>query len=577
MNFSSRVANKHSRRKLSSRAAVALALALVVATAATTRVTAASLTMTGFSPTSGPVGTGVTITGTGFTNGDVVSFNGKNASSASANSTGTKLYTHVPAFATSGVVMVTDPATGQDASLPGSSFTVTQGIYAAPNNAWAGGKLVLSGSALTPDQSEAVYIGSIRVGTAITDRYGDFQIGVSVPWDETPGKKYIYALDPNIGKVIYILYILGAWPQFRHDANHLGVQTYETSITPSNVAKLGHNYKWAYETGGDVESTPAVADGMVYVGSDDGNVYGLNAATGKKVWSYTPVVPSGSPGPIIASPAVANGRVFVDSTDGYFYALDSSSGKLLWQRSITTPSSDNNSSPVAANGMVYVGTHDGYLYAFNQATGSNTWDFPVNSGKPFDSPAVANGIVYVGSQDGHVYAVNASTGHQAWARSTGEILNSSPTVANGEVYVGTDAGRLFSLNASNGTVTWTWSSTSANPSDGQPMESSPAVAGGLVFIGSDYGSMYAVSLSTGKLVWSYASFLYPIADSPAVANGIVFIVGGTYQPIVGLDAKTGDTLWDGYSWGPSGSSPVVSNGMVYIGTNDANAVLAFGL
>ena len=64
-----------------------------------------------------------------------------------------------------------------------------------------------------------------------------------------------------------------------------------------------------------VYSSPAVANGVVYVGSDDGNVYALNASTGAKLWSYT----TGSY--VDSSPAVANGVVYVGSSDGNVYAF----------------------------------------------------------------------------------------------------------------------------------------------------------------------------------------------------------------------------------------------------------------
>ena len=50
-------------------------------------------------------------------------------------------------------------------------------------------------------------------------------------------------------------------------------------------------------------SSAAVADGVVYVGSDDGNLYALNASTGAKVWSYF------TRDGVSSSPAVANGVV----------------------------------------------------------------------------------------------------------------------------------------------------------------------------------------------------------------------------------------------------------------------------
>jgi PGF-CTERM protein len=72
---------------------------------------------------------------------------------------------------------------------------------------------------------------------------------------------------------------------------------------------------WNYTTGSYVDSSPAVANGTVYVGSDDGNVYALNATIGAKLWSYT------TEDAVLSSPAVSNGVVYVGSNDGNVYAL----------------------------------------------------------------------------------------------------------------------------------------------------------------------------------------------------------------------------------------------------------------
>ena len=77
---------------------------------------------------------------------------------------------------------------------------------------------------------------------------------------------------------------------------------------------------WNYTTGGDVNSSPAVVDGVVYVGSDDDNVYALNAANGAKLWNYT------TGGDVASSPAVVGGVVYVGSEDDNVYALNATNG-----------------------------------------------------------------------------------------------------------------------------------------------------------------------------------------------------------------------------------------------------------
>jgi len=92
------------------------------------------------------------------------------------------------------------------------------------------------------------------------------------------------------------------WSMFRHDLTHAG---YSVSTAP-----LTNQLLWSYATGNSVAySSPAVLNGVVYVGSDDDYVYALDAATGAYIWSYK------TGGSVDSSPAVVNGIVYVGSED----------------------------------------------------------------------------------------------------------------------------------------------------------------------------------------------------------------------------------------------------------------------
>jgi len=95
-----------------------------------------------------------------------------------------------------------------------------------------------------------------------------------------------------------------------------------------------------------------VANGMVYVACS-GNFCALKASTGVLLWSY-------ATNGYADSPAVANGVVYFGTEDNNVYALNAKSGALLW----SYPTGAEFSSPVVANGMVYVGSDDGNVYAF---------------------------------------------------------------------------------------------------------------------------------------------------------------------------------------------------------------------
>ena len=87
------------------------------------------------------------------------------------------------------------------------------------------------------------------------------------------------------------------WTKYHHDLSNSGEST---STGPESNKVL-----WSYTTGSCIWSSPAVADGKVYVGSFDDRVYCLDALNGSQVWNYT------TEGDIFSSPAVADGRVYV--------------------------------------------------------------------------------------------------------------------------------------------------------------------------------------------------------------------------------------------------------------------------
>jgi outer membrane protein assembly factor BamB len=91
-----------------------------------------------------------------------------------------------------------------------------------------------------------------------------------------------------------------------------------------------------------VASSPAVANGVVYVGSDDNNLYALNATTGAKLWSYT------TGGYVDSSPSVVKGVVYVGSDDGNVYAIGSAAAA-------TSPGTPGFEVVLAFVALVFVG------------------------------------------------------------------------------------------------------------------------------------------------------------------------------------------------------------------------------
>lgn len=157
---------------------------------------------------------------------------------------------------------------------------------------------------------------------------------------------------------------------------------------------------WPRKVGGPIEGDPAVADGVVYIGSSDSKVYALDAATGAERWSYQ------TANIVRSSPAVADGVVYVGSKDFTVYALDATTGEKRWA---TKTGGVIESDPAVAGGVVYVGSNDSTVYALDAATGAGRWSY--ETGDEVDSgPTVTGGVVYVGGNDFTMYALDAATG-----------------------------------------------------------------------------------------------------------------------------------------------------------------------
>jgi len=289
---------------------------------------------------------------------------------------------------------------------------------------------------------------------------------------------------------------------FRGNPAHTGV--YEGPGIPQLSG-----VRWIFSAGGEVYSSPAAADRMIFIGSTNGNLYAIRQETGTQVWKF------GTKGRIVSSPAVAAGLVYFNSYDSAFYAVDEFTGQLKWKFSTNgelrfsakhihgmEPASELMpdpfdfflSSPVVANGVVYFGSGDHDVYAVDAATGSLKWKFRTGD-VVHATPALADNVLYIGSWDAYLYALNADTGKQLWRFKTGEDpaihnqvgIQSSAAVSDGIVYFGCRDSNLYALDGRNGTKKWVYNNK------GSWVIGSPAVQGGRVYFAtSDSGLLHAV-------------------------------------------------------------------------------------
>jgi outer membrane protein assembly factor BamB len=221
------------------------------------------------------------------------------------------------------------------------------------------------------------------------------------------------------------------WPTYLDGPAHDSYQSSATAITPSNADAL--TPAWTFmpaappvaALGYQLNASPTVYDGVVYIGANNGTFYALDESTGVTLWQ-TPlgyVNPAGTCGTrgitatatVAANPKTGVPTVYVSGGDGYLYALDAATGAVMWKSVIAVEVGDEPnyydwSSPTVAGGHIYIGIAGqctdhvrGGLLEFNQSTGklvASYYTVPAGTvgGSIWSSAAVAgNGDVYAGT------------------------------------------------------------------------------------------------------------------------------------------------------------------------------------
>ncbi|MEP6663362.1 MAG: PQQ-binding-like beta-propeller repeat protein, partial [Verrucomicrobiota bacterium] len=190
----------------------------------------------------------------------------------------------------------------------------------------------------------------------------------------------------------------GDWPMFRGAPALSGEAI---TALPSKPSLL-----WKFKTGAPVKSSAIIAEGKVFIGSGDTNIYALDFATGKKLWWFK------TGGTVEAPGLFAEGKVFIGSTDGFLYALNASSGKLIWKY-------QTDGKILGAPNLV-------------ESRGSKVQGKTSALDSRLSTLAAPATRILIGSYDYRLHCVDATTGKSNWVYETGNYINGSPAVADGK-------------------------------------------------------------------------------------------------------------------------------------------------
>jgi outer membrane protein assembly factor BamB len=344
--------------------------------------------------------------------------------------------------------------------------------------------------------------------------------------------------------------------------------------------------KWNFKSRMPIASSPAVVEGTVYFVSSAGSLAAIDAATGQPRWVFATeherrfearnlhgYAPAAQTIPdawdvFTSSPAVVDGKVYFGSGDGNVYAVDARSGVLQWK---FATGNVVHASPAVANGTVYIGSFDSRLYAIDAESGQQKWVFEAGQDPAIhnqvgfqSSAAVVGGTVYVGCRDSHVYALDAATGRKKWDYPTSKSwVNGTPAVRDGMVYVGTsDSSRFMALDARTGRLRFNFDAKAY-------VFSSAALAGEIAYVGSHNGRLYAVNAKTGQLAWEFRTEGSK-RDPMKIVNEDGSLNEGAFQPVFGDFQDMYIDFQRFISAGAIFGSPAVDAGVLYFGSTDGN-------
>jgi outer membrane protein assembly factor BamB/tRNA A-37 threonylcarbamoyl transferase component Bud32 len=305
---------------------------------------------------------------------------------------------------------------------------------------------------------------------------------------------------------------------------------------------------WTFKCEDEIRSAATQFDGVVYVGSYDHNLYGLNMADGKFLWKYP------TDAGIATRPAAFDGNIFFGSEDRRLHVVNAQTGKVVW--TYYTEGCVRSSPRILENHVIF-GSDDQYIHAVNLQTGRAAWKF--ESAAPVRStPFMTNDAVYAGCESGEFYCLDFR-GELKWRYKAKLAVTSSPIVVDGVVYFGSLDSSLYALDARAGWVIWRFRM-------GKGSIASPTLAEGMLFTGAADGFIYAIEARTAKEVWRFRAD-HQISGSPVIYKDSVYC-GAADGHLYCLEYRSGRLRWKFKTQAAITSAPLVFDDIVYIGSAD---------
>ena len=365
---------------------------------------------------------------------------------------------------------------------------------------------------------------------------------------------------------VVALFLAMAQPAFASSAESWTMCRGDPALTGVAAASLPADLKplWTFEADEGIESTAAIADGRVFLGTLDAKFHALDLATGKELWEYDAELE------IMSSPSVRDGVVYFGDGAGIFHAVDAATGKARWTfetEGEIISSANFYDLPGKGGYLIVFGSYDAFLYAL-KPDGTLAWKVETES-YVHATPALADGLAVFGGCDGYFRGIDLATGKETKTIELGSYVAASAAISGGRAFVGDFDSAVVGVDLTKEEVLWRYE----NPKSDFPYYSSPALAEGLAMLGGRDKKLVALDTKTGEKKWSYTA-RSRVDASPVVVGKRVFSASKAGD-LFALEIGTGEVAWSYDTGEPIVASPAVANGKLVIATLDGT-VFAFG-
>ena len=273
----------------------------------------------------------------------------------------------------------------------------------------------------------------------------------------------------------------------------------------------------------------AYDQGRIYATNGLGYVVALDERNGGLIWKVRPA------GPLRGSPTIANGAVYVMSQDNQIFSLKVENGATNWSQaaSLEIAGVFGSASPAVGQGTVVAGFSSGELNAYRYENGRQVWQdalqrtsirTSVSSLNDIDAdPVIDNGQVIAVGGGGRMVALDLITGQRQWELNLAGI--STPWLAGDWIFVVTDDSKLICVYRQNGHIRWINQLPQfekAKSKKGEIDYKGPILAGGRLIVTGSNGALIYVDPTTGSFQ-SQSQVGAGITLSPIVANSTLYI------------------------------------------------------